>query len=161
MAGFGFQKDMGEWVAVNLLTGSSAAILSTLATSTSNSSWVDRSSTGDLSNYYHSGQIVMPVTAELQAAEQLTFNAHLEDATSSTGAGTANFSSTYSVTLGSTAATAGTYRGVIVGDLNLTEANQFIRVAWDMTASTISTGGSQLTSYAILLNLAGGDTPAT
>lgn len=158
MANFAFQKDGGEWTAYYPLDGSTVALTDTSDGSTQNTAYVSRSSTGPLTEFYQSAQIVVPATVTITSTETVTISAHLEDATSSTGAGLANFSSTGTATITSTA-TATVY-GALVHNVNLTEANQFIRVSYDIATDGASTN-SLIDSYQVGLNLFGGDLPSS
>jgi hypothetical protein len=154
--------DIGEWVAFYQIEGSTATITATNDGSTNTTSYLDRlGSTGNWTNNYQSCMIVIPFSATLAAGETVSVLAHLEDATSSTGANAADHGSTATTTIfGSTASTAAQQiDDAYVLDVNLREAQEFIRVAYVFTVS--ATASDQVDSYQVGLVLSGGDLPAT
>jgi hypothetical protein len=154
MGSFAFQKDMGEYISVLALNGGS--FTSTTDGSEVSSPWVSR--TTAMSHPHQSGKLLLWAHSTLLAAgETITLAANLQDATSSTGAGAADHgSSTGSLVIGSTASTAAqTVRGCLEVDVDLTEANAYIRGQSTVTLSAASGDGVQ---YMLGMVLAGAGT---
>jgi hypothetical protein len=134
MHSFSFAKDVGEFVSPLVLD--SLRELTTATHSTQAGSYVDRLAGG----LTQSGKVCFWVHAEIIGDEQITVSGQLQDATSSTGAGLADFgSSTQTLLLGSTDSSgAQTVRGVLAYDVDFTECNQFLRsqISLSFTAAT-------------------------
>ena len=154
MHSFGFAKDVGSYLALYKPTGGAHAE-STSSTGTA-SAWIDRRD--DLSYAYQSCVLAVPVVATLAAGETMTVTAAINDAGSSTGSGSAAFSST-AVTYGSTASTASqSIDTVLKHDVNLTQAGRFMQT--DIGLAVSSTGDT-FSDLQPLLILAGSDTLAS
>ncbi len=111
---------------------------STETVSTNASGWFDRTT----SYLAQSAVFCAFVQANLTSGEKLTVTGNLQDATSSTGAGVADFGTTANQTadVGSTSSTAAQsdiFGGLFYG-IDMTEANQFIRTQVSIDFSTSS-----------------------
>lgn len=116
--------------------------LTTATHSTKATSWLDRTS---LFADYETASVVAFIEANLPTAATCTYSANVQEATSSTGAGAADFgSSTQSVVVGSTASTAAqtATQGALKYSFKLREANQYVRLQHSVAFSSASTSAA-------------------
>ena len=156
MPSFNLHKNVGAYVSVYPLEGNILTETTTETHSTGASGWVDR--LNDWSKNYQSCKAGFIVHATLPAAATVTISGNLQDATSSSGAGAADHgSSTQSAVIGSTASTAAqTLYGGLFYDVDLTEANQFLRAQYSLSFSSSSTSATNQVDAVIPVLVLGG-----
>jgi len=93
--------------------------------------------------------------AAIGAGESLSIAANLEDATSSGGAGTANFGTVFPNTIVQLGGAGGTFRGVTEFSVDLAGARQFIAAA---VTANLSRATTDTVAIATVIVLGGGDT---
>jgi len=148
-------------------TFSSGAIVAETTTathSTAASEYLDLTSTEDtfgtvssggtwvwgVRDHYEGAVHYVTVKATLPAAATVTVSGNLEDATSTTGAGLANLTTSRSVTLGSTESTAAqTVVGRLAYSANLDTAERYLRSSVSLSFSSTSTAATNQVDYAV------------
>ncbi|WP_293862479.1 hypothetical protein [uncultured Alsobacter sp.] len=108
-----------------------------------NGPWVNRDQ--GVGGMFRSAKLVISYTAALGAAATLTFNAKMQDATSSGGAGAADIAAdtidNFAIPATIVGTGAGTVTGTIELDLNLAKAKQYLRtvITPDLSAANTDT----------------------
>jgi hypothetical protein len=147
-------KDVGEFVSVAVLD--SLSELTTATHSTTASGYLDR-----LDGFTaQSAKVCFFIHAQIITGETITLSGQLQDATSTTGAGLADFgSSTQSLTIGSTASTAAqaNVAGVLAYDVDLTEANRYLRSQISLSFSAATTAAAHEAHVVAALITGGGE----
>lgn len=106
--------------------------------------WIDMQDFG-------SSKIVIAYTATLADGETLSIAANAQDATDSSGTGAADFGTAYSSTVVATGDTGGsTETGVVELDLDVTEANRYVRVQFTPTMSAATTDTAELAAVYVV-----------
>lgn len=155
MYSYGLAKNIHAHLAFKGSTGVIVSQLTTATASTASGGWVDRwylalngfsTSTGvDIVTHQNalaqSVAVVVPVTVTLQVGEIVTVSCNLQDATSSTGAGAADYgSSTQTLVIGTTATTAAqTITGVLHYGVDLGMADRYLRTQLSAVITTTAT----------------------
>lgn len=155
MFSYGLAKNIHQYTYAKGSTGIITAQLTTATASTSNGGFIDRwylalneysTSTGvDISAHQNalaqSCKVIVPVAVTLQVGEIATVSANLQDATSSTGAGVADYgSSTQTLVIGATGTTAAqTIVGLLSWGVDLGMADRYLRTQVSVAITTTQT----------------------
>lgn len=172
MPSYAMQKNIGAYIKPRAFDGEILSETTTETHSTAASRFYDRyklsedsfsTSTGTAASatdpLYQSCKVVFVVHADIPAGETVTISGNLQDATSSTGADVADHgSSTQSATIGSTSSTAAQdITGQLAFDVDLTEANRYLRTQCSLAFSSTSTSGDNVANVIPLLIFGGGE----
>lgn len=117
-----------------------------------NGAWIDRLGFASL-------KVVIVYTTTLTAAATLSIAANMQDASDSSGTGAADFGDALTSTVQATGESGGsTETGVVELDIDLSAADQFVRVQFTPDLSAAGTDTAELSAVYLVL---GTDQPAT
>lgn len=153
MPGFNWYHDLGEYIAYYPVA--SVYVQATAVPSEASSTWIDRNT--DITEFYTSAVLLVSGEQSNSTGVTCSVAANLQDATSSTGAGAADHGTATATS--STSSTSAPNHLTLEVDLDLTEANEFIRVQHTPTMSTDAAGPTLI--YSVGLILSGGNLPAS
>lgn len=137
-------QGIAETLAARFAAVSSATAAGTGDATEVNGAYIDRQGFSSL-------KVVIAYSAVLAATKTLSIAANLQDATSSAGAGVADFGSAMASTVVATGATGGsTETGVVELDFDISGADQFVRVQYTPDLSNTGTDTASLAAVYVL-----------
>lgn len=137
-------QGLAETLAARFAAISSATAGGTGDTTEVNGAYVDRQGFSSL-------KVLIPYSAVLAATKTLSITANLQDATSSAGAGVADFGSAMASAVVATGPTGGgTVTGVVELDFDVSGADQYVRVQYTPDLSATGTDTANLAAVYVL-----------
>lgn len=137
-------QGLAETLAARFAAISSATAGGTGDTTEVNGAYVDRQGFSSL-------KVLIPYSAVLAATKTLSIAANLQDATSSAGAGVADFGSAMASAIVATGPTGGgTVAGVVELDFDVSGADQYVRVQYTPDLSATGTDTANLAAVYVL-----------
>lgn len=137
-------QGIAETLAARFAAVSSATAAGTGDATEVNGAYIDRQGFSSL-------KVLISYSAVLAATKTLSIAANLQDATSSAGAGVADFGAAMASTVVATGATGGsTETGVVELDFDISGADQFVRVQYTPDLSNTGTDTASLAAVYVL-----------